>query len=63
VDVQVLVKFQEFGKYFSILLRKVQLLRPKVCTFRRVRTLYACMAENDGELSFEPNQIITNGKL
>lgn len=21
------------------------------------------MAENDGELSFEPNQIITNGKL
>ncbi|CAG5079486.1 Similar to ARHGAP26: Rho GTPase-activating protein 26 (Gallus gallus) [Cotesia congregata] len=26
----------------------------------RVRTLYACMAENDGELSFEPNQIITN---
>lgn len=30
--------------------------------FRRVRTLYACLAENDGELSFEPNQIITNGK-
>lgn len=29
---------------------------------RRVRTLYACMAENDGELSFEPNQIITNGE-
>lgn len=29
--------------------------------FRRVRTLYACLAENDGELSFEPNQIITNG--
>lgn len=29
----------------------------------RVRTLYACMAENDGELSFEPNQIITNGNL
>lgn len=27
-----------------------------------MRTLYACMAENDGELSFEPNQIITNGK-
>lgn len=26
----------------------------------RVRTLYACMGENDGELSFEPNQIITN---
>jgi hypothetical protein len=30
---------------------------------RRVRTLYACLGENDGELSFEPNQIITNGKL
>ncbi len=30
--------------------------------YRRVRTLYACLAENDGELSFEPNQIITNGK-
>lgn len=29
--------------------------------FRRVRTLYACLGENDGELSFEPNQIITNG--
>lgn len=28
---------------------------------RRVRTLYACLGENDGELSFEPNQIITNG--
>jgi len=27
-----------------------------------VRTLYACEAENDSELSFEPNQIITNGK-
>jgi len=30
---------------------------------RRVRTLYACEAENDSELSFEPNQIITNGEL
>lgn len=29
---------------------------------RRVRTLYACEAENDSELSFEPNQIITSGK-
>ncbi|XP_017783186.1 PREDICTED: rho GTPase-activating protein 26 [Nicrophorus vespilloides] len=29
---------------------------------RRVRTLYACLGENDGELSFEPNQIITNVK-
>ncbi|KAL2711964.1 rho GTPase-activating protein 26 isoform X1 [Vespula squamosa] len=28
----------------------------------RVRTLYACLAEGDGELSFEPNQIITNVK-
>ncbi|KAH8330112.1 rho GTPase-activating protein Graf isoform X1 [Drosophila kikkawai] len=26
----------------------------------RVRTLYACMGESEGELSFEPNQIITN---
>ncbi|XP_031788120.1 rho GTPase-activating protein 26 isoform X3 [Nasonia vitripennis] len=26
----------------------------------RVRTIYACMAESVGELSFEPNQIITN---
>uniref|UniRef100_A0A182YDW4 Uncharacterized protein n=1 Tax=Anopheles stephensi TaxID=30069 RepID=A0A182YDW4_ANOST len=30
-------------------------------SYIRVRTLYACLAENDGELSFEPNQIITNG--
>ncbi|KNC32700.1 hypothetical protein FF38_02724 [Lucilia cuprina] len=29
----------------------------------RVRTLYACLGESEGELSFEPNQIITNGKL
>ncbi|CAH0560204.1 unnamed protein product [Brassicogethes aeneus] len=29
---------------------------------KRVRTLYACLGENDGELSFEPNQIITNVK-
>ncbi|KAL0273163.1 UNVERIFIED_CONTAM: hypothetical protein PYX00_005904 [Menopon gallinae] len=27
---------------------------------RRVRTLYACLGESDGELSFDPNQIITN---
>ncbi|XP_053616455.1 rho GTPase-activating protein 26 isoform X2 [Plodia interpunctella] len=26
----------------------------------RVRTLYACLGESEGELSFEPNQIITN---
>ncbi|KAJ8940220.1 hypothetical protein NQ314_010782 [Rhamnusium bicolor] len=30
---------------------------------RRVRTLYACLGEHDGELSFEPNQIITNVKI
>lgn len=38
---------------------------PKSPTFsrvRRVRTLYACLGEHDGELSFEPNQIITNVK-
>lgn len=28
---------------------------------RRVRTKFVCVAENDGELSFEPNMIITNG--
>ncbi|XP_030037975.2 rho GTPase-activating protein 26 [Manduca sexta] len=28
--------------------------------YTRVRTLYACLGEGDGELSFEPNQIITN---
>ncbi|XP_014677773.1 PREDICTED: rho GTPase-activating protein 26-like isoform X1 [Priapulus caudatus] len=27
---------------------------------RRVRTIYMCDAENESELSFEPNQIITN---
>lgn len=26
----------------------------------RVRTLYACLGEGEGELSFEPNQILTN---
>lgn len=26
----------------------------------RVRTLYACLGEGEGELSFEPNQIITS---
>lgn len=31
---------------------------PLRCT--RVRTLYACLGESEGELSFEPNQIITN---
>ena len=33
-----------------------------VFEYRRVRTLYACMGESEGELSFEPNQIITNGE-
>ncbi|CAH2055575.1 unnamed protein product, partial [Iphiclides podalirius] len=28
--------------------------------YTRVRTLYACLGESEGELSFEPNQIITN---
>lgn len=27
---------------------------------RKVRTLYACVGENDSELSFEPNQVLTN---
>lgn len=30
---------------------------------RRVRTLYACVGEHDSELSFEPNQVITDGKF
>ena len=29
---------------------------------RRVRTLYACVGEHETELSFEPNQIISNGE-
>ena len=33
-----------------------------ILLYRKVRTLYACNAENDSELSFEPNVIITNGK-
>ncbi len=28
---------------------------------RRVRTLYACVGEHLSELSFEPNQVITDG--
>ncbi|XP_064214899.1 rho GTPase-activating protein 26 isoform X2 [Tribolium castaneum] len=35
---------------------------PSLPRVRRVRTLYACLGEHDGELSFEPNQIITNVK-
>ncbi|XP_077291446.1 GTPase regulator associated with FAK isoform X2 [Arctopsyche grandis] len=34
--------------------------RPQSHPNIRVRTLYACVGENDEELSFEPNQIITN---
>jgi len=29
---------------------------------KTVRTLYACVAEHETELSFEPNQVITSGK-
>ena len=28
---------------------------------RRVRTLYACVGEHESELSFEPNQVLTDG--
>lgn len=65
VDVRVPVKCQEFGKYYicKSLDSKIVLTLMFIWIFRRVRTLYACMAENDGELSFEPNQIITNGKI
>ena len=31
--------------------------------YRNVRTLYHCEAENSSELSFEPNEIIKNGKF
>ena len=30
---------------------------------RRVRTLYACVGEHESELSFEPNQVITDGNF
>lgn len=33
---------------------------PPIETRRKVRTLYSCTAENEQELSFEPNQVITN---
>ncbi|CAG0916958.1 unnamed protein product [Notodromas monacha] len=33
---------------------------PSSQQLRRVRTLFACVGENEMELSFEPNQIITN---
>lgn len=28
-----------------------------------VRTLYACVGENESELSFEPNVYLTNGQF
>ena len=28
---------------------------------RKVRTLYACVGEHESELSFEPNQVLTDG--
>ena len=31
--------------------------------FRRVRAIYDCVAENNGELSFNKGAIISNGKL
>ncbi|KAM8720730.1 hypothetical protein ACLKA7_006725 [Drosophila subpalustris] len=37
-----------------------QIKRDLTAGTARVRTLYACMGESEGELSFEPNQIITN---
>ncbi|XP_062139854.1 rho GTPase-activating protein Graf isoform X3 [Drosophila sulfurigaster albostrigata] len=38
----------------------IQIKRDLNAGTARVRTLYACMGESEGELSFEPNQIITN---
>jgi len=56
---------QQFLYHQSIYLFCISnLYTATLCSFyvcRRVRTLYACLGENDGELSFEPNQIITNG--
>ena len=36
---------------------------PCFVLFRKVKTLYPCVAENSSELSFEAGVIITNGKL
>lgn len=41
---------------------KIPVERPDVAVKRRVRTLYQCHADGLQELSFEPNEIITNGK-
>lgn len=40
-------------------------LHPNVIPYRsnKVVTLYACIADSDSELSFDPNEIITDGKL
>lgn len=65
MDVRVPVRHLEFGECFAHVRFKFSdcdFVLIREFSFRRVRTLYACMAENDGELSFEPNQIITNGK-
>lgn len=40
----------------------ILIFSPLLFSCSRVRTLYACLAENEGELSFEPNQIIINGE-
>lgn len=53
-----LLRMREFKLSNTILYK---LLMDLLLSSRRVRTLYACLGENDGELSFEPNQIITNG--
>lgn len=40
-------------------------LHPNVIPYRsnKVVTLYACVADSESELSFDPNEIITDGKL
>ena len=48
------------GKSFNVFILK---LKFHGSCFRTARTLFRCEAENDSELSFEPNQIIKNGKL
>lgn len=40
---------------------KIEEKKQKMMDSRTARTLYCCLADNDSELSFEPNQIITNG--
>ena len=55
--VQCIIVAHENGRFRFELLGELSF----ICR-RKVRTLYACEAENDSELSFEPNQIIINGK-